>query len=615
MFSSWILNLFKVTGYADPQLGVRILDENGNPIYSATLGELIPVNTNAPEWKEIGTVINSQNNTNLTVEFLSEEPAVIGNDYAIDDISLREILVPEFTPVKTVSTPNASVGDVVTYTVTLQNTCTSPLTNVFFQDIVPNGLSFVPGSVTVNGAPDAGANPNTGFNIPDVPGGATTTVTFDAKVDSVPVPNPTLNTATMDYSYTPVQGGIPNDYTVNSNIVPLVVIDSADVSVIKTGNLNPVNPGEMLTYTVNVSNAGPSDAQNVVLTDAVPPQILGAEYSTDGGVTWNPWTGSLNIGTLPSGASTTVLIRGTVSPSASGTISNTANVTSTTPDPDPCNNTFTVINKVKAKESADVSVTKKATPNHVKPGQMLNYTVNVSNAGPSDAKNVVLTDAVPPEILNPEYSTDGGVTWNTWTGSLYIGTLPSGVSTAVLIRGMVSPSATGDIFNTANVTSTTPDPNPCNDISTVITTVEACKSADISVIKSVCPNPVAPGQILNFTIIVSNAGPSDAHNVVLTDAISPKISGAKFSTDDGTTWNTWAGSYDIGTLPSGASKTILIKGTVCLLSACIICNTAKVTSAMPDPNPCDNISKVDIFVCNFFKKCSICKNKGCKYHE
>ena len=104
LFSSWILNLFRVTGYPNPELGVEILDQNGAVLYSATLGALIPVNTNAPEWKEIGSVINSQNNTTLTVEFLSEGPEVIGNDYAIDDIALHEILIREFIPVKTAST-------------------------------------------------------------------------------------------------------------------------------------------------------------------------------------------------------------------------------------------------------------------------------------------------------------------------------------------------------------------------------------------------------------------------------------------------------------------------------------------------------------------------------
>lgn len=129
---------------------MRVLDQNGGVLYSETLGVLIPVNVNAPEWKEIGSVINSRNNTRLTVEFLSEGHEVIGNDYAIDDISFNEILIPEFTPVKTVDTSWANVGETVTYTVTLTNSCSSPLTNLFFRDIVPNGLSFVPNSVNIN---------------------------------------------------------------------------------------------------------------------------------------------------------------------------------------------------------------------------------------------------------------------------------------------------------------------------------------------------------------------------------------------------------------------------------------------------------------------------------
>ena len=111
LFSAWILNMFKALGYANPALGVRILDENGNVLYNATLGILIPVNVNTPEWKQIGTVINSRNNTTLTVEFLSEGPEAIGNDYAIDDISLNEIEVPVFTPIKTASTTElAEIG-------------------------------------------------------------------------------------------------------------------------------------------------------------------------------------------------------------------------------------------------------------------------------------------------------------------------------------------------------------------------------------------------------------------------------------------------------------------------------------------------------------------------
>ncbi|WP_461612151.1 SdrD B-like domain-containing protein [Clostridium sp. Marseille-QA1073] len=599
LFSSWILNLFKVTGYPNPELGVRILGSNGDVLYSATLGAQIPVNTNAPEWKQIGTVINSQNNTSLTVEFLSEGPEVIGNDYAIDDVSLNEVQVPLFIPVKTISTPVASVGETVTYTVTLENTCTSPLTNVFFKDNVPNGLLFVAGSVTVNGVSEESLDPNIGFTIPNIPGGSTATVTFDAVVNTVPTPNPTINTATINYSYTPVEGGIENNFTVNSNPVPLEVRAPvvADISVIKTGSPNPVMSGETLTYTIDVSNLGPSDAQNVVLTDAIPPEITGAEFSTDGGATFSPWPGSLNIGTLLNQETRTILIRGTVASVAPGFITNTAIVASTTPDPNPSNNTSTSVIEVnESTQEADVGVFKSVGLNPVPAGGMVVYPITVSNFGPADAQNVVLTDAIPPEITGAEFSTDGGSTFSPWPGSLDIGTLPAGETINILIRGTVSPSATGIISNTAEVSSTTPDPNPSNNTSTVDVEVIAPVEADISVAKTASPNSVAPGAVLTYTIVVANAGPSDAQNVVLTDSIPSSIIGPEFSTNGGATFSSWPGSLNIGTLPAGQTRTILIRGTVSPSATGVIANTATVTSSTPDPNPGNNTSTVDVEV-------------------
>ena len=346
LFTAWILNLFKVTGYPNPELSVRILDENDQVLYSAPLGILIPPNLNAPQWKQIGTVINSQNHTTLTVEFLSEGPEVIGNDYAIDDVAFQEILIREFTPVKTVSASTASIGENVEYTVTLTNTCTNPLTDVFFRDLIPAGLDFVPGSVTVNGTSLPAANPDNGFTVPNIPGGGTTTVTFLAAAESVPAQNPTINQAVVTYSYTPVEGGIPAEFEVESNEVPVLISGTlADLSVTKTAS-STVQQGQVLTYTVTVSNDGPSAAENVVLTDAVSAVLTGAEYSVNGGGTFLPWPGSLSLGTLTEGASRTILIRGTVLPMTEGNIRNTAVVSSTTPDPNPDNNTSTEVTTI-----------------------------------------------------------------------------------------------------------------------------------------------------------------------------------------------------------------------------------------------------------------------------
>lgn len=496
LFTAWILNLFKVTGYPNPELGVRILDQNNNILYDATLGVLIPPNPNAPEWKQIGSVINSQGNTSLTVEFLSEGPEVIGNDYAIDDIALNEIMVPEFIPVKTVSAPVVNVGETVEYTVTLTNTCENPLTEVFFRDAVPDGLSFVPGSVTINSIPDSTVNPDIGFLLPNVPGGGTVTVRFEARADFIPSPNPTLNSADVTYSYTPVEGGIPLIFRPGTNEVPVeIVAAEADMAVVKTASPTPVLPGGILTYTITVSNLGPDAAENVVLSDAVPAAILNPQYSVNGGV-FLPWAGSLNLGAFADGEVQIIRIRGTVSPGVSGPFSNTAVVSSTTPDPNPENNTSTV--EVAIGEAADLAVVKTASPSQITPGGELTYTIAVSNLGPDAAENAVLTDAVPSALTGAEFFVDGGTAFLPWPGFLALGTLAPGETRTILIRGTINPGVSGALTNTAEVTSTTPDPNPDNNTSTVVTPIRGPREQAVSdLIESVALEEAGLAHILN----------------------------------------------------------------------------------------------------------------------
>ncbi|HAU5069137.1 TPA: DUF11 domain-containing protein [Clostridioides difficile] len=578
LFSTWILNLFKVTGYPPPQLGVRIFDQNNNILYQATLGAQIPVNTNAPEWKEIGTVINSQNNNQLTVEFFSEGESVIGNDYAIDDVSLREITVPTFTPIKTSNTETANIGDIVTYTVTLDNTCNSPLTNVFFRDIIPNGLKFIPGTVTVDGISVPGVDPNIGFQLPDIGGGTRIEVTFNVVVESIPNPNPTNNIATIDYSYTPVEGGIPNNFSVDSNPVPVEVI-SADIEVTKLSEPSIVNPGEELIYTIKVVNNGPFPSENVVLTDDVPDSIINSEYSLDGGVSFQPWNGSLNIGTLELGATRVIIIRGIVNPTTVGIIRNTAVVSSTTADPNLNNNTSTIETEVNL--LADILVMKTAEPNSAVPGTLLRYTIQVANLGPANAENVILNDDIPDVILNPEYSLDGGVSFQPWNGSLNIGALNSGISLTVLIQGTVSLNSSEYIVNTATVSSTTPDPDLSNNISTIITPVNP--QAGISIIKVANEDVAVPGEEFVYTIEIFNEGPSNAMNVVLTDNIPDVILNPEYSLDGGASFQPWNGSLNIGTVAPGQLIRIIIRGLVSSTATGNITNTAEVSAEVPEP--------------------------------
>jgi len=273
----------------------------------------------------------------------------------------------------------------------------------------------------------------------------------------------------------------------------------ADIGVVKTAAPNPVTPGTVLTYTIAVTNGRPDSAANVTLTDVIPSELLDPTFSVDGGP-FQTWPGILNLGTFADGDSATVTIRGTVSPAASGSVSNTAVVSSDAADRNPDNNTSTVVVPVAA-ASADMAVFKEAVPSPVAPGGTLTYFITVSNLGPSDAQNVLLTDAVPAQLLNPVFSLNGDA-FQPWPGSLDLGTVHAGTSADIRIRGTVSAGAAGSITNTAVVSSTTPDPNHDNNTDTIVTPVvsvvcDARCQAITDLIESVALEETALAHILN----------------------------------------------------------------------------------------------------------------------
>lgn len=98
---------------------------------------------------------------------------------------------------------------------------------------------------------------------------------------------------------------------------------------------------------MTVTNNGPETARQVVVYDRLPKELLKAVYSLDNGQTRYSWTGSLNIGNLEPGSSVSIIISGFVSECAKGCIENTAEVLSSTPDPDPSNNRATVAVKIR----------------------------------------------------------------------------------------------------------------------------------------------------------------------------------------------------------------------------------------------------------------------------
>ena len=351
----------------------------------------------------------------------------------------------------------------------------------------------------------------------------------------------------------------PGNNTTSSGVESADGLNWADVSVRKS--LNPVPAqifaGDPVTFKIEIVNAGPAIATNVVLDDRLNDIVAAA----GGGV---PGPGDVGISVaaglaagmscqtptssgysrdlqcvLPSlpvcvpGSGDCPVVSVTVRPGSQGAKQNTAVAFSTTvPDNDTANNSSSVNYTVDQRTDVTVTKVSPASAAGAAAGQELVYvlTASVPRNGLSDAANVTLTDTLPLGLRfldavpsSGACSTKPAAGTITAAGSqslvCNLGTINNGSQQTVTVRVIpTTPLTSTSIKNVVAVSTTTPETDSGNN-NAELTIAILPPVLDLIVTKTDGPDPVLIGTDTRYTIAVRNSGPSDATKVRIVDTL------------------------------------------------------------------------------------------------
>ena len=470
-------------------------------------------------------------------------------------------------------------GADVSYTLTASNAGPSAADSVAVTDSLPAGVAFVSAGGT---GWTCTHNGNTSVTC------TRPTLAADAAAPAINLvvtapPQATTLSNTADVS----SPTFDPDHGNNTAGATTAVTASADLSLTKSGPASVVAGGSV-SYAIDVANGGPSDAANLTVTDTLP---AGVTFGSAGGTGWtcvNAGNASVSCTreALAAGASAPPITVVVTAPAQAVTLTNSAAVASDTADPVPGNNSGTATTDVVA--SADLSIVKNGPATATASGSV-SYSLTVANAGPSDAVAVTVIDTLPAGVAFVAASGTGWTCSNTGDTSVAC-TLPSlaaGATAPAITIDLTAPAQASTLTNSASVASTTDDPDPSDNSSSVTTGVSA--SADLSIAKT-GPATVVAGSSLTYSLVVANAGPSDAADVAVTDTLP---AGVTFVSATGTDWTcTNTGDTSVSclrtALATGTTAPAITVVVTAPAAATTLTNTASVASTTADADTTNN---------------------------
>ena len=359
-----------------------------------------------------------------------------------------------------------------------------------------------------------------------------------------------------------------------------------DLGIVKIVNATNCNIGDLVEWNITIMNHGPSAASNVIVKDVLPNGLELVDYKVDVGIFTkgiNEWS----VGTLEKDTPVSLILVTKVL--IDGTFVNIATVNTTTPESDYTNNEAN--NTTVADPICDLVISKIVNASKVYKGDLVKWTIKVTNNGPSTALNVKVRDVLPDGLKFVSYKASQGKYQNgVWT----IGKLTNGSSATLTL--ITKTTKVGNITNFASASTDTPESNYSNNEANNTTEVinePLPPSCDLVIYKSSDKTKYHVNDVMHWIIKVVNNGPDGAKGVYVKDALPVSTKFIKYSASKGS-FDAAKGVWKIGDLDYGEEVTLII--TCRVLSSGSITNEAVVNSSTVDTNVSNNYDNATIIV-------------------
>lgn len=356
--------------------------------------------------------------------------------------------------------------------------------------------------------------------------------------------------------------------------------------------------------TLEVSNLGPDEARDIVVTDELPSGLLEprvitpqSKCSVSGGLL------ICKLDPIEVGGSATIMFTGKTSTTASDRLVNVARAEAAGIDPNPADNVGMTSRSLNA--SSDLAVSQTSTISAVEPGGEVRLQVSVTNYGPSDASNVRLlaSSADPLQAMFSEIDVNApdGSTANcdampddVNAVRCVVDELKVGDTMTATVTGRLRadlPTAGMPVDFDINVAADTFDVNPDNNSDrTTVTSVAPAADLNIGVED---PDPLHLGEQAVWTWTVQNAGPSNATDSKVTVTLPANLANIEVTSDHGncTLVSQTVAECDLGMMYAsedpmdpGNTAEVAVRATPTSTDGFTISATVSGDQADPDPD-------------------------------